>query len=315
MANNHPKKRRRARRKRRVLLVVLLLMCLAGAGYLVYLGATELREHQQGADFYTRLSESMDEQPAATGTPTPEPTASPTPKPTVGETQEPLPEPTEETVVWQPAITLQPVVEADPEPTAVPNLSEMDFEALWQTCPDVVGWIRLEDSVIDYPVVLGEDNDFYLHHLADGTENRAGCIMMDEANSGDFKDDVTILHGHHMRTGAMFGRLADYKKEAYYQTHKIIRLYTPAGDCDVEVFAAYTVNGYTFGYPTSFEDETDFDAFLRRAVSSTPYETDVEVAYGDHLLMLSTCAYSYEGARFVVVGKILDGEEGEITAR
>lgn len=309
MANDHPQKRRRARRKWRVLLVVLLLICLAGAGYLVYMGLSELREHQQGADFYTRLSESMDEQPPAT--------ASPTPKPTAAPTREPLPTATEETVVWQPAITLKPVVEEEPEPTAVPNRSEMDFEALWQTCPDVVGWIRLEDSVIDYPVVLGEDNDFYLHHLADGTENRAGCIMMDEANSGDFRDDVTILHGHHMRTGAMFGGLADYKKEAYYQTHKIIRLYTPAGDCDVAVFAAYTVNGYTFGYPTSFEDETEFDAFLRRALSSTPYETDVEVAYGDHLLMLSTCAYSYEGARFVVVGKILtpDGAEGETGAR
>lgn len=305
MANNHPKKRRRARRKRRVLLVVLLLICLAGAGYLVYLGASELWEHQQGDAFYSQLSASLEEQPASTATPTPKPTTAPTPEPTVGEnTQEPMLDDTAETVVWQPAITLQPFVETEPEPTATPIRSEMDFETLWQTCPDVVGWLRLEDSAIDYPVVLGEDNDFYLHHLADGTPNRAGCIMMDESNNGDFQDDVTILHGHHMRTGAMFGKLADYKKEAYYQTHKTIRLYTPAGDCDVEVFAAYTVNGYTFGYPTSFQDESEFDAFLRRALSSTPYETDVEVNYGDPILMLSTCAYSYEGARFVVLGKI-----------
>ena len=160
------------------------------------------------------------------------------------------------------------------------------------------------DSVIDYPVVLGQDNDFYLHHLPDGTANGAGSIMMDAANSGDFGEAVNILHGHHMRNGSMFGRLEAYKREAYYRAHPVMRLYTPAGDCDVAVFAACTVNGYTFGYPTSFEDEAAFAQFVRKAVSATAYETDVTVAYGDRILLLSTCAYAYSGARFVVMGKI-----------
>lgn len=188
------------------------------------------------------------------------------------------------------------------------NQSEIDFQALWQTCPDVVGWLRIEDSGIDYPIVLGEDNDFYLHHLPDGTENKAGSIMMDEANTGLFLETINILHGHHMRNGSMFGSLDDYNDEEYYRTHSTIRLYTPAGDYNVAVFAAYTVNGYTFGYPTSFDDEAEFEQFIRKAVSATSYKTGVEVEYGDRILMLSTCAYSYNGARYVVMGKILEPE-------
>lgn len=210
---------------------------------------------------------------------------------------------------WIAPATLKPITEqATPAPTPFVNYSEIDFPTIWQTCPDVVGWIRLNDSVIDYPVVLGEDNDFYLHHLPDGTANKAGSIMMDQANSGGFTEAVNILHGHHMRSGSMFGRLADYKQEEYYKAHPTIRLYTPAGDYDVAVFAAYTVNGYTFGYPTSFEDEAAFTQFVRKAVSATPYETGVELQYGDRILLLSTCAYSYTGARFVVMGKIIEPE-------
>ena len=150
----------------------------------------------------------------------------------------------------------------------------------------------------------GEDNDFYLTHLADGTPNSSGSIMLDRANAGDFSDTVSILHGHHMRSGSMFGDLDAYEDEAFYRAHPTIRLCTPAGDCDVAVFAAYTVDGYAFGYPTSFADEASFDAFVRRAVSATGYETGVEVAWGDRILLLSTCAYAYDGARFVVLGKI-----------
>lgn len=268
-------------RVRRFLLIFWLLLCLAGAAYLGYLGVMELLETQQGSDFYAELALSVED---AANEKDVEPTV-----------EQSGPEATEE-----------PSETSDDQDAASP--SEIDFDALWQSCPDVVGWIRLEDSVIDYPVVLGEDNDFYLHHLPDGTENKAGSIMMDRANTGTFREDVTVLHGHHMRGGSMFGRLADYASEEYFQGHRVVRLFTPDGDYDVAVFAAYTVNGYTFGYPTSFEDEATFDQFVRKAVSATPYETGVEVEYGDHILLLSTCAYSFEGARYVVMGKILESE-------
>lgn len=284
---------------RRALLVLVLLASLAGAGFLGYLGVMELKESKVGSDFYAGLASSAKvEVPPA---PTPALTDANTPVPLDG----PDPDAPEELSLPEDDVTL---FLPTPEPTATPRTSVMDFAALRQTCPDLVGWIRLEDSIIDYPVVQGTDNDYYLHHLADGTENKSGAIMMDVANAADFTDAVTILHGHHMRGGAMFGHLSDYKKESYYQTHAVLKLFTPAGDYDVAVFAACMVNGYAFGYPVSFADETEFDAFVRKAVSSTPYETGVSVSYGDRILVLSTCAYSFEGARYVVMGKMLEPE-------
>ncbi|MGN1019705.1 MAG: class B sortase [Aristaeellaceae bacterium] len=284
---------------RRALLVLILLASLGGAGLLGYLGATELLESKAGSDFYAALAS------AAKVTVTPAPTPSMTDAATPAPAEAIDPDAPEELPPEDGELT--PLLPT-PEPTATPRQSVMDFAALQETCPDLVGWIRLEDSIIDYPVAQGEDNEYYLYHLADGTENKSGTIMMDVANAPDFTDAVTILHGHHMRGGAMFGQLSYYKKESYYQTHSVIQLFTPEGDYDVAVFAACTVNGYTFGYPVSFADETEFDAFVRKAVSSTPYETGVTVSYGDRLLVLSTCAYTFEGARYVVMGKILEPE-------
>ena len=281
---------------RRALLVLVLLASLAGAGLLGYLGAMELKESKDGSDFYAGLASAAKEMTPA---PTPALTDAVTPAPLA----EPEPDAPEQFSPAEEDITL---FLPTPEPTPTPRTSAMDFAVLWQTCPDLVGWIRLADSIIDYPVVQGEDNEYYLYHLADGTENKSGSIMMDVANAADFTDAVTILHGHHMRGGAMFGHLSDFKKESYYQAHPVLRLFTPAGDYDVAVFAACTVNGYTFGYPVSFADEAEFDAFVRKAVSSTPYETGVSVSWGDRILVLSTCAYSFEGARYVVMGKILE---------
>ena len=88
----------------------------------------------------------------------------------------------------------------------------------------------------------------------------------------------------------------------------MMRLYTPQGDYDVAVFAAYSVDGSKFAYDTNFMDEEAFKAFYQYATTRSPYRTDVEVAYGDRMLMLSTCAYAYEYERFLVVGKVLEPE-------
>lgn len=224
------------------------------------------------------------------------------------ETASPEPQPSESPITereeGKPAEIAAPLRE--PVSEREERKSELDFEALRVTCPDVVGWIRIEGTVIDYPIVQGEDNIFYLKHLPDGTPNAAGSILMDKVNAPDFSDDVTILHGHHMHSGAMFGDIDEYKREAYYLEHPMMRLFTPDGDYDVAVFAAYSVDGATFAYPTVFSGEEGFMEFLRRAVSRTPWSANVDVRYGDRLLMLSTCAYSYENERFLVVGKILD---------
>ncbi|NLO84851.1 MAG: class B sortase [Clostridiales bacterium] len=197
---------------------------------------------------------------------------------------------------------------AEPEKKVVVQ-SEIDFETLWKTCPDVVGWIRCEGTVIDYPIVQGTDNDYYLAHLPDGTANRAGSIMMDVSCDPAFTNDVTILHGHNMKSGKMFGDLFRFGVEEYYLRFPILRLYTPSGDYDVEIFAGCTVNGATFGYPTVFASEEEYIAFVEKIVKATAYETNVEVNYPDEILLLSTCAYSYQNQRFILAGKIMFPED------
>lgn len=310
---------------RRRLLIVLLVLCLGGAACLGYMGMAELMERRQGNAYYAQLAEKVhpeemhteevhtekalaselaSEMPAALPAVEAEPveamasTIVPvTATAGKGAAASPAPSSTPE-----PAEPSQPSL-ADAAAPSRPS-SAMDFAALRESCTDAVGWIRVEGGGIDHPIVQGEDNDFYLSHLPDGRANALGSIMMDQANDPAFGDMLTILHGHHMRSGAMFGSLTDYRQEAYYRSHPVIRLFTPLGDCDAEIFAACTVNGYSFGYPTSFEDEAAFNQFVRKAVSATPYETGVDVQFGDQILLLSTCSYEYSGARYIVMARL-----------
>ena len=274
-------KRKKHWKKR--LAALVLTVCIGAAAFLCYQAWLELRERQAGEHYYETLADTLrtgegKQTPAGGGS-------------SGGEEE-------------QPALDAEQPRVQDREEVR----SQMDFEALWETCPDAVGWITIDGTVIDYPVVQGEDNSFYLKHLPDGTANEAGSIMMDCANHPDFTDDVTILHGHHMRSGAMFGDLDLYKSAGYYAEHPMMRLFTPDGDYDVAIFAAYSVDGATFAYPTVFTGRAGFDEFLHRARSRSCFTTDVEVGYGDRILMLSTCAYSYENERFLVMGKILENE-------
>lgn len=178
------------------------------------------------------------------------------------------------------------------------------LENLRRSCKDAVGWIYLEDSRIDYPIVRGEDNEFYLHHLADGTENAAGSIMMDVQCDSGFTDTVTILHGHHMKNGSMFGGLEQYKDPGYWEKHKTIRLYTASGNYEADIVAACEVDGDSFSFRPSFETEDDWSAFVKQICAASSFQSGIRVEPEDHLLLLSTCAYSFEDARFIVVGKL-----------
>ena len=271
----------------RAIAVVARILCLSGSGILGYLAWQEWRDRRAGEAFYAALvdhaawMETTKVESYAGGESLEAPSSAPD---------------MESVAVGQAAKAAQEPSEGAGEPVLIQAAgSQMDFDGLRQMYRDVVGWIRLEDSRVNY-----------LNHLPDGTQNEAGSILLDRANTPDFSDEVSILHGHHMESGAMFGELEKYAEEGYFQSHPEMTLFTPQGDYRVRIFAACTVDGESFEYPTAFADEADFEAFVDEMRRSTPYETQVEVAYGERLLLLSTCAYSFQDARFVVVGKLLD---------
>ncbi len=210
------------------------------------------------------------------------------------------------TIAVTPALSPAPTApaSASPVPTQPASASQMDFDALRQAMPDVCGWLTIPDTRINYPIVHGADNAFYLAHLPDGTPNSAGSIMLDMDNAPDWSDTVSILHGHHMRSGEMFGGLEKYGSASYAAAHERMTLYTPAGDWCVEVIAACTVDGSTLGWPVSFADEAAMQAFVERLVRRSAFKTEETVQWGDRLLLLSTCDYDFANARFVVLGKM-----------
>ena len=272
-------KRKKQWKKR--LAALVLTVCIGAAAFLCYQAWLELRERQAGEHYYETLADTLrtgegKQTPAGGGS-------------SGGEEE-------------QPALDAEQPRVQDREEVR----SQMDFAALWETCPDAVGWITIDGTVIDYPVVQGEDNSFYLKHLPDGQANAAGSIMMDVSCDGKFTDQVNILHGHHMRNKSMFGGLDSYKSEEYYRAHPVLQLYTPGGDHEVVIFAAFTVSGSSFGYPTGFAAEGEFEDFVRACRDQSAFRTEVEVQWGDRLLVLSTCAYNFTGARFIVVGKIME---------
>ena len=289
MKRNKPRVSRKGSRAANRLAVLVLLVCVSTAAVLCYLAWQELGERSQSNGYYQELSGALHRETAA-------PTQTPTEAPEQSAAPDESAAPTEAPASSQPA----------PSDTPAPAGSAIDFDLLRQTCPDVVGWIAIEGTQIDYPVVQGTDNIYYLNHLPDGERNAAGSIMLDAACYGVFGNEINILHGHHMKNRSMFGGLDFYREEAYYLEHPAIRLFTPDGDREAVIFAAFTVDGEAFGYPTAFASDAAFEAFLKQAREKSAFQADVQVTRGDRLLVLSTCAYSYETERLLVVAKIIE---------
>ncbi len=182
--------------------------------------------------------------------------------------------------------------------------SEIDFAVLKAINPDVCAWLRAEDTVIDYPVVHGTDNEYYLKHLYTGQKNRNGSVFVDCGNTGLFTEQNTLIFGHNMQSGAMFGTLKGYKKQDYYDAHPTMTLYTPAGDYTLELIAGTVEDGaYTFA-KCSFDSSEEFFDYVADLKSRSTFQSSVEVQEDDRLVSLCTCTYEFSNARYVVVGKL-----------
>lgn len=117
----------------------------------------------------------------------------------------------------------------------------VDFNRLTEINPDIIGWIYVEAiPEISYPIVKGEDNEYYLHRTYEKKENFAGSIFIDYENTSDFTDCNTIIYGHNMKNGSMFGKLKNFKKKETSDSSRSIWILTPTKDFRYEVFSAYT---------------------------------------------------------------------------
>ena len=198
------------------------------------------------------------------------------------------------------------------DPSGDPECPTVQFDELLKTNGDVIAWIYGANTHINYPVVQGSDNDYYLRHLLDGTWNDNGSIFMDCANSADFSDQNSLIYGHNMHDGSMFGQLVRYRDEDFYKAHPTFTFDTlyEGGTWQVVAAVDTALGADTLPYYTFFDADTklDWQHRVRAITEKALYDTGVMPEYGAQLLTLSTCGDTHPDtdARFALLAVRID---------
>lgn len=252
-----------------IILTLLLALSATFAGYQIF---REYSERQESADTYTNLENLIS-------------------FPEVLPEEEP-----DET-------NLSESGETEPAPVG----PTIDFAGLKGINKDCVAWIYIEDTAINYPVVQGTDNSYYLKHLIDGKWNSAGCIFLDSRVDSDISDRHSIIYGHHMKDGTMFSGLTKYKKQDYYESHPEGLLITPEQTYRIEFFAGYVASVDDPSWKVWFESDAAYETWINEAKNRSWFTSTHSPAVTDRVLTLSTCSYEFDNARYVLHGIIRQG--------
>ena len=201
-----------------------------------------------------------------------------------------------------------PVVTQEPEDIPI------DFNTLWETCPEAYAWIRIPNTQIDYPVCqrVEGDQSFYLNHRADGVAEFAGAIYSENYNKRDFTDPNTVLYGHDMSNGSMFQNLHNYEDRLYFDENKDIIIYLPDKVLHYRVFAAYNTNDdHLLLNNGNFEDPMVFRNYLQDIIGQRSMsgfvDQNTQLDVNSRILTLSTCN-AYDDQRYLVQGVLLNPE-------
>ena len=186
----------------------------------------------------------------------------------------------------------------------------VDFAKLKSVNPDVVGWIYMEALTdINYPVVKGEDNETYLHTTYEKNYNFAGTIFVDYENSGDFSDCNTLVYGHNMKNGSMFGQLKKFAQDQEtYNKSKYFWILTPEKNYRYQIISAYTTGVNSDTYTLFKGPGEEFEKYLQTIKGYSEIKTeDTDLTIKDKIVTLSTCTGN-DATRFVVQGKMINAE-------
>ena len=187
------------------------------------------------------------------------------------------------------------------------------FAALRDQNSDFIGWISIEDTKLDFPVMYAPNNkDFYLRHDFNKEYSVYGVPYLDEKTTLGANDqsENLVIYGHNMKTGTIFGCLTGYKEAGYYQQHPYVQFDTVYGDGTYEVFAAFSIDvaadtSFVYNQYVDMDEET-YDTYVEEVISRSDVDTGIRPVYGEQLLPLSTCEYSSDNGRYVVVARRVD---------
>jgi sortase B len=199
---------------------------------------------------------------------------------------------------------VQWVPETIPKDPVMDDLAQIDLAALREVNPDVVGWIIIPDTDINYPLMQGEDDDFYLNHTWKGDKNSVGSIFLEYLCSPDLTGDNTIIYGHNMANGSMFADLRNYAVKDFWKRSPFVYIVTDEGIFRYDIIAAYKADVDSLTYGVEFPTEDSKANFLRYIRQESEFDTGIVPQVQDRILTLSTCYGTANEFRWVVQARL-----------
>ena len=187
----------------------------------------------------------------------------------------------------------------------------LKVQKLQEENPDIVGWLEIEGTSINYPVLQGDDNEYYMTHNYKKQKSKNGSIFLTKDYDWSIPSSNLLIYGHNLSNGTMFQELLKYEKEDFYKKHPIIRFTTNNEDAEYEIISAFKSrvyyksekNVFRYYYFVNAKTEAEYNEFVQNAKKASLYNIDKTAQYGDQLITLSTCSYHVEDGRFAVVGR------------
>ena len=191
-------------------------------------------------------------------------------------------------------------------PTSEP-LPLMDFTELRKKNEEIIGWIKLDETMIDYPIVQGSNNSYYLSRSAEKRSSKSGAIFLDYRAEKDFSNFSSVIYGHNMKAGMMFGGLVKFKDKIYFDEHKAGYLYMPDETYKLQIISVAITQPDSEYYRYAFSSEAEKIAHIEMMKSTAlHWKEDEGLSNEDKILLLSTCSYERKNARTVLVVKLIN---------
>lgn len=192
--------------------------------------------------------------------------------------------------------------------TEAPYVSPIDFAPLLATNPDTIGWIRVPDTKIDYPIVQSPDNQYYLHKDFEGKDSVYGTIYLDADSKPDFSGWNNPIYGHHMKDGSMFKDVVKFKDQDFFENHRYFEIYTPERTIHLKTLGCYYSDSNGIVRKTSFKSQASFDKWVSERLAPCSFAEVPEQPF-DSMFVLVTCSYEKNDARTLLFAAEVD-EDG-----
>lgn len=187
---------------------------------------------------------------------------------------------------------------------------EINFQELININSDFVGWIKIDDTNINYPIVQGTNNTYYLKHSFYKEYSNAGSIYMDATANSSFESRNTFIYGHYTSDGSMFGQLGKYMKQDFYDKHKEIYIYTSEQNYKLEVFSVHVDKASSKSYQMNFTTDESYKEYIELMKSYSVIKSDIEIDYTeDRIVTLYSCSHERGHAkddRYFVHAKLIE---------